>query len=95
MGAQGNTTIDFGAAPGTGGSGVIKTITGQAGIVAGSAVEAWIRCEDSADHSKDEHFIENFRVRAGNIVAGTGFDIVPECLLGTTYGVFNVSWVWN
>lgn len=92
--AQGHTTVDFGAAPGTGGTGTTVTITGQAGILTSSDVEAWVRCESSADHSADEHFVENIRVRAGNIVAGTGFDIVPECLLGTTFGVFNVSWVW-
>ncbi len=95
MGAQGHTTIDFGAAPGTGGQSITTTITGQGAIVASSDVEAWIRCQDSADHSADEHFVENIRVRAGNIVAGVGFDIIGECLLGTTYGVFNVSWVWN
>lgn len=94
MGAQGHTTVDFGAAPGSGMSGTV-TITGQSGISSSSEVEAWIRCEDSADHSADEHFIENIRVRAGNIVAGTGFDIIAECTFGLTYGVWNVSWVWN
>lgn len=96
MGAQGHTTVDFGAAPGTGGTATTVTITGQGGIsTTASEVEAWIRCEDSSDHSEDEHMIENIRVRAGNIVAATGFDIVAECTLGYTYGVWNVSWVWN
>lgn len=94
MGAQGHTTIDFGAAPGTGGD-VRIAVTGQGAIVAGSDAEAWLRCESSADHSADEHLVENIRVRAGNIASGTGFDIVAECLLGSTYGVWNVSWVWN
>lgn len=95
MGANGHTTVTFGSAPGTGGDAARITITGQAGIVGSSDVEATLRCEASADHSADEHFVENIRVRAGNIVAGTGFDIVPECLLGTAYGVWNVTWVWN
>lgn len=94
MSAQGHTTIDFGAAPGTGGD-VRISITGQGSIAASSDVEAWIRCEDSADHSEDEHAVENFRVRATNIVASTGFDIVAEATLGSVYGVWNVSWVWN
>ena len=73
MGAQGNTTIDFGAFPGA--SDASATITGQAGIVAGSAVEAWLRGEASADHSSDEHLVETIKVIAMNIVAGTGFTI--------------------
>ena len=73
MGAQGNTTIDFGAFPGA--SDTSATITGQAGIVAGSSVEAWLRGEASADHSSDEHFVETIKVIAMNIVAGTGFTI--------------------
>lgn len=73
MGAQGNTTADFGAFPGK--SDVSITITGQTAIVAGSAVEAWIRAEASSDHSADEHFLETISVTAGTITAGTGFVI--------------------
>ena len=94
MGAQNHTTIDFGAAPGTGGQAVIKTVA-DASIQTTSDLEAWLRCEGSADHSADEHFCENIRIRAGNIVNTTSFDIIAECTLGTTFGVFNVSWVWN
>lgn len=94
MGAQGHTTVDFGSAPGTGGTSVTKTIS-DGSIQSSSDVEAWIRCEDSSDHGEDEHFVENVRFRAGNIVANTSFDIIGECTLGSTYGVWNVSWVWN
>lgn len=73
MGASGTTTIDFGAFPGKSDASVV--ITGQAGIVAGSLVEAWIRPVDSADHLADEHKVESFRVVAADIVAGTGFTI--------------------
>lgn len=73
MGAQGNTTVNFGAFPGA--SDVTINITGQAGIVAGSCVEAWIRGEASADHSADEHVVETIDCRAYGIVAGTGFSI--------------------
>jgi hypothetical protein len=73
------------------------TITGQGSITANSFVEAWIRAEPSgsADHSMDEHFVENIRVIAGNISAGVGFEIRGECLLGGTYGAFTVNWVWT
>lgn len=89
----GTTTVNFGAFPGGGGDNRV-TITGQAAILAGSLVEAWLRPEASADHSADEHLIENLVVQAGNITAGTGFDIYVECTLGTTYGVYNLNWAW-
>ena len=73
MGASGTTTLNFGAFPG--GYDTSVAVTGQAGIVAGSLVEAWIRPEDTADHTADEHMLEPFRVFAGNIAAGTGFTI--------------------
>ncbi len=79
MGAQGAATLDFGAFPGKSDASV--TITGQAAIVAGSLVEAWIRPVDTADHSADEHMVETIKVFAATIVAATGF---------TVYG-FNTS----
>lgn len=73
MGASGTTTVDFGAFPGKSDTSV--EVTGQAGIVAGSLVEAWIRPVATADHSADEHMLEPLRIVAGNIVAATGFTI--------------------
>ena len=73
MGAQGHTTVDFGAFPGS--SHATVAVTGQAAIVAGSDAEAWIRAEDSADHSADEHIVETIQVRAAAIDAGVGFTI--------------------
>ena len=93
MGAQGHTTVDFGAFPGTTEARV--SITGQTGIAAASDTEAWIRCETSADHSSDEHAIEDMVVQAQDNVAGTGFLITAHPLIGRCYGVYNVSWVWN
>ena len=49
MGAQGSTTLTFGAFPG--GSDASVTVTGQAGILAGSLVEAWILPAATADHT--------------------------------------------
>lgn len=73
MGACGNTEIDFGAFPG--GSDASLVITGQAGIIAGSCVEAWLYPKDTADHLADEHVVETLRVMAGAIVPGVGFTI--------------------
>jgi hypothetical protein len=71
--AQGTTTINFGAFPG--GTDTTVTVTGQAGIGAGSLVEAWIYPTATADHSVDEHWVDPPNVKAGNVVAGTGFTI--------------------
>jgi hypothetical protein len=73
MGAQGTTTVNFGAFPGSSDTSV--TITGQASILAGSLVEAWLFPATTADHSPDEHMVESIKVMAGNVVAGTGFTI--------------------
>jgi len=73
MGATGTSEVDFGAFPGKSDTSV--AITGQAAIVAGSLVEAWIRAVASTDHTADEHLVENLKVIAGTIVAGTGFTI--------------------
>jgi len=73
MGSQGTTTVDFGAFPGKTDTSV--AVTGQAGIIAGSLVEAWLRPVDTADHTADEHMVEAIKVFAGNIVAATGFTI--------------------
>jgi hypothetical protein len=73
MAGTGTALLDFGAFPGA--SDASLAITGQAGIVAGSLVEAWILPANTADHTADEHIVETLRVTAGNIVAATGFTI--------------------
>jgi hypothetical protein len=73
VGAQGTADLDFGVFPGKSDTSV--AVTGQAGIVSGSLVEAWIRPVDTADHLADEHMVETLKVLAGNIIAGTGFTI--------------------
>lgn len=93
MSTQGHTTVDFGAFPGR--AEAQATIAGQAGILTTSDAEAWIRCEDSANHSADEHDIEDFEVVAKSIVAATGFNITARPRIGRCYGLYNVSWVWN
>jgi hypothetical protein len=81
MSGSGTTTLDFGAFPGASDASV--AVTGQAGIVAGSLVGAWLRPAATADHSADEHLVETIAIYAGNIVAGTGFTVygVNTCQL--------------
>ena len=70
---QGTVVLDFGAFPGASDASV--AVTGQSGILAGSLVEAWTALAASTDHSADEHRVETLSVKAGNIVAGTGFTV--------------------
>jgi hypothetical protein len=81
MAGQGTATLDFGAFPGASDASV--AVTGQAGILAGSLVEAWLFPAATADHTADEHWVETIEVMAGNVVAGTGFTIygINECQL--------------
>ncbi len=73
MGSSGTTTVDFGAFPGK--TDVTASIAGQASIVAGSVIAAWVVATATADHSVDEHWCDPPVVRAGSIVAATGFTI--------------------
>lgn len=102
MGASGTSTLDFGAFPGASDASV--AVTGQAAIVSGSLVEAWIRPVASADHSADEHMVETFQVFANTIVAATGFTISGfntsqlDSPIGDgtrIYGTWTIAWVWN
>lgn len=68
----GTAEVDFGAA---GGADASLAITGQAGILAGSIVWAWLIAAATADHTADEHLVETLEVRTGSIIAGTGFTI--------------------
>ena len=93
MGASGTTTIDFGAFPGKTDASV--DVTGQGSIVSGSLVEAWLRPVDTADHTADEHRVEEIQVVADTIVAATGFTIFGRTRNRLIYGLWTVAWVWN
>lgn len=98
-GAQGTALLDFGSFPGASDASV--TVTGQTGIVSGSLVQAWVTPIATSDHNADEHRVEPIDVKAGNIVAGTGFTIYgmarnftgKEC--PRVYGKWSVAWRWS
>jgi hypothetical protein len=99
MGATGSTTIDFGDAPARATEASVA-VTGQATIVAGSKVEAYmmpVELIGANGHNEDEHMLEDlkFTVPVSTVVAGTGFTIRGECKTGTTNGKFTVNWVWT
>ena len=90
MGATGSAVLDFGIPSKPAAS---IAVTGQAGIVATSKVEAFVRLVATADHSIDEHRVEQLKVMAGDITAGIGFTIYGEAF-PQAYGLWNVDWVW-
>ena len=92
MATQGTAVLNFGATPGT--NIVTTTVTGQAAIAAGSFVEAFLMGESTAGHNAYEHSIVPLTITCGNIVAGTGFDIVASSDLRLD-GTFSCKWVWN
>jgi hypothetical protein len=91
MSTQGTTTVDFGSRE----TSVSKAITGQASILAGSLVEAWLFPALTASNQPDNHWFDDFTVMAGTVVAGTGFTITVKCNQGVAHGIFNIGWVWN
>jgi hypothetical protein len=70
----GTADIDFGTFP-NGSSHTSVVITGQAGILASSNLQAWIFPTATADHTSDEHVVETISIKAGDIVAGVGFTV--------------------
>lgn len=59
MGAQGSATLDFGTFPG---SNVATVDVAAAGVVAGSAIEAWLRPAATADHTDTDHIAAPMKV---------------------------------
>jgi hypothetical protein len=91
--AVGTAVLDFGPWPGA--SMASTVVYGQLGILATSQVSASVSLSGAtADHSIDEHRVEQLKVMAGNIVAGDSFTIYGECLNSLTYGAYTIDWVW-
>ena len=94
MANKGTATLNFGAAPGTAMASV--DVTGQTGLVATTSfAEAFLQGDSTADHTVDEHLIEQIKLRCINLIDNVGFTIQGEILKGRAYGQFTVRWVWN
>lgn len=90
-GATGLSVINFGA----GDDMASVTITGQTGITGTSYVTANLAAIATAEHSADEHVIEEIDVYAGNIVVGTGFTIYARTRNFKLTGNWTVAWQWR
>lgn len=76
-GGYGQTTIDFGAFPGSSDASV--DITGLTGFDASSNIaQAWLIGVDTDDHTADEHRVETISVSVGAFSTGAGFTIYAQ-----------------
>jgi hypothetical protein len=91
----GQTTIDFGSAPGT--NTTTAVVTAQTNIASSSTISVFMMADSTAvgavGHNSDEHKIVPMTLTADTIVAGVGFTInaVSQWRLTST---FIVRWVW-
>ena len=88
--AQGQTTIDFGAFPGSTRASVV--ITGQTMFAANSLAEAFFYpVAATPDRTIEDQLydIGTFDLYTGSLVVGVGFTNIP------LYGQYNIGWVWN
>ena len=88
----GETTLDFGAAPGTN---IVSTVvSGLTEIKSDSRVFATISLKSSANHYAYEHGIVDMTIRAGNIIPGTSMEIVGVSTQRLS-GSWNVQYSWT
>ena len=86
-GLAGVAVVDFGA-----GATDASVAVVDAGVVAGSAILATVMAKDSADHTADEHLVEDIHVRAGGITAGVGFNVYARTGNVALTGTWNVAY---
>jgi hypothetical protein len=85
-------TLDFGAFPGS--LQASLAVTGQTGVLSTSRVKAWVVPVATADHSLDEHILEDVRAFAHTIVPGVGFTVTLVSAT-RTYGLWSVAYEWS
>lgn len=93
MATVGTVTLNFGAAPGT--NIVTATVSGQAGVLAGSNIEPFIMGVDStATHNAYEHAIMQKEVGLAviTITPGSSFVVQAQTQLRLT-GTITARWV--
>ncbi len=88
--ATGTAVLDFG----TGATNASVAVTGQTGILATSRVDAWIEATATANHSVEEHAAAGVDIRAGNLVAGTGFTIYGVTRDLLQFKTYTIGWAW-
>jgi len=86
----GTSAVNFGA-----GGDMSSVVIAQPDIVTGSVVQAWLSPVATADHSVDEHIVEELDVFAHSIVPGAGFTITARTRNKPLTGLWTVAWTWK
>ena len=91
---HGIAVLDFGAIPTQDGS---VTITGQAGILETSNIQAFMVARSTPDNDENAHKFAAiaFRFVVSDIVAGVGFKINAYNMIGLVKGTFKIDWRWT
>jgi hypothetical protein len=105
-----NSVSAFNTSSGGGGAGIAELdfgvngsdmasvflVLNDAGIqILTTAISVELRGMGTADHSYEEHYIEQMDVRAGNIVNGVGFEIMGVTRNVKLFGKYSVFWSWR
>jgi hypothetical protein len=87
--AGGTATLAFG----TLGADTASVAVADATVTGGSRIEAYLQVPASdSPRPRDEYWVEDLTVRAGNVSAGVGFTIYGRCGLGMAVGDFTVNY---
>lgn len=90
---KGTVTVDFGI-PTDFQMQSSVVVSGQTGLTTDGWVEAWLRAEETAEHSIDEIRVHGPRVLAE--ITGVGEFTIWADAAGDhgDYGTYRVNWVW-
>jgi hypothetical protein len=90
----GSTTVDFGAYPGSNEASTV--VSGQAGIAAGSSVQAWLVAEATSNHNvSDATYAALLAAISCSVpTADTGFTVYARSAEKLT-GIFKIQWTWS
>jgi hypothetical protein len=85
---SGQATVDFGSGADT------ATVTVSAPSVATTSIlRVTVAYDPAGSRDRDELEMDCLVASAGNIVAGTGFDILVWSLQGPAHGQYLVNWI--
>lgn len=88
--AGGVVLVDFGTFPGA----TEKQVTvSDAGVTAGSRIQAWPDTVATADHTADEVYLEEFNVQAFGPGAGT-FLLLARPRVGLSFGRYQFNYTY-
>jgi hypothetical protein len=90
LGGAGRSVVDFGA-----GKSLVSVSVAAPAILSTSVIVAQVAAIATANHSADEHLVEDLEVRAGAPVQGVGFTLYARTRAVKLYGKYTLAWTWS